>query len=183
MRVEAVIGRADEDVVDVEQEAAAGTLDDFGEKLRLADRGFGEGDVGRGVLEKDRALERGLHDLDVLADPVERLFRVGQGQEIVEESARVRRPGEMLGEDRRLIPRGHAREPREMGGVQRSRRADRQADAVQRQRVDRADRLEPAVRRPARAHVVLCMDLEKTELRAHPHDGVEVLGLEADAGA
>ena len=87
IRVEAVIGRADEHVVDVEQQAAARPADDLGQKLRLADRGLGEGDVGRRVLQENRALERGLDDLDVLADPVQRLVRVGQGQEIVEKGA------------------------------------------------------------------------------------------------
>ena len=101
---------------------------------------------------------------------VERLVRVGQGQKIVEESALVRRPGQMLGDDGRLIALGHAREPCEVGGVQRSRRADRQADAVQRERVERADRLEPPVRRTARAHVVLGVDLEEAESRAAPRE-------------
>ena len=54
---------------------------------------------------------------------------------------------------------------------------------MQRNRVERADRLEPAVRRPASAHVVFRVDLEEAEVGPRLDDGVEVLGLEADAGA
>ena len=70
-----------------------------------------------------------------------------------------------------------------MRAVQRSGRADREADAVQRERIAFADRLEPPVRRPARAHVVLGVDFEEAEVRAGLEDGVEMLGLEADADA
>ncbi len=89
----------------------------------------------------------------------------------------------MLGNELRLIAPGDFHEPREMVQVQGRRRSDRQADAVQRQPVVGADRLEPAVGRPAGAHVVFGMDLEEGELRARLEDRIEVLRLEADAGA
>ena len=93
------------------------------------------------------------------------------------------RPGEMLGDERRLVALGKRREARKMGEVERFGRADRQADAVQRKRIERADRLEPPVRRPAGAHVVLGVDLEETEAWPALQDRGEMLRLEADADA
>ena len=179
--VEAEIGRADENVVDVEQKAATGPPDDLGQKLRLADRRLGESDISRGVFEEDRPAECALYDVDVFADPRERFVRVRQGQQIVEKCAIVRRPGEVLGDESRLIAFRDARQSGEMGAVERPGRADRQADAVQRKRIAAADRLEPTVRRTARAHVVLGVNLEKAEFGTRIQDGVEMLGLEAHA--
>ena len=44
-----------------------------------------------------------LHLVDVSADMRQRYLVVGQRQQIVEEDAVMRGPGEMLGEQRRLI--------------------------------------------------------------------------------
>ena len=90
------------------------------------------------------------------------------------------RCSEMSAGSKRLRDR---RQPLEMRLVQRPRRADRQADAVQRQRVTLADGVEAAMRRAARAHVVFRVDLEKSKLRARFHDRLEMLGLESDADA
>ena len=69
MRIAPVVGRADEDVVDVEQKAASGPPDDLGEKLGFFDGGFGEGDVGGRVFEQDRPAERALRLIDMLDRP------------------------------------------------------------------------------------------------------------------
>ena len=178
-----MIGRADEDVVDVEQESAAGAARDLAQEIGLGECAFGEDDVGRGVFEQDRPPQRGLHLVDMVHDASEGFEGVGQGQEIVEEGALVGRPRQVLGNERRLEALRDRRQPLEMRLVQRPRRADRQADAVQRQRVTLADGVEAAMRRAARAHVVFRVDLEKPKLRARFHDRLEVLGLESDADA
>ena len=70
-----------------------------------------------------------------------------------------------------------------MRRVQRPGRTDRQAHAVQRQRVALGDCRQHAVRRPAIAHVVLGMHLEEADIRRLGQDGVAVLRLEAQPGA
>jgi hypothetical protein len=181
--IEAVIGRGDDDVVDVEQQAAAGAAGDLGEEVGLGHHAFREEDVGRRIFEQHASPDRLLRLVDVVANRLEGLFRIGQRQQIVEEALVVGRPGEMFGEQARLIACGEPGEPLQMRFVERPRRADREADAVQRQRIARADRLEPAVRRAAVAHVIFRMNLEKSEVGSLREDRVDMLGLEADARA
>ena len=70
--------------------------------------------VGRRVLEQDRPADRVLHLGDVVGDARERRRRVGQRQQVVEEGRRVRRPGKVLGDQRRLVALDERREAREM---------------------------------------------------------------------
>ena len=74
-RREAMIGRGYEDVVDVEQQAAAGPLGDAADEIGLAHRRLAKCDVGRRVFQQDRAPDRFLHLVDVIADVVERRLR------------------------------------------------------------------------------------------------------------
>ena len=64
VRVEVVVEGRDEDVVDVEQQPAAGAPRQLGEELPLRHLGMGELDVGRHVLERERAAEIVLHVVD-----------------------------------------------------------------------------------------------------------------------
>src|SRR5262249_18852775 len=65
--------------------------------------------------------------------------------------------------------------------VERLHRADRQADAVERQGIALAQRGKLRMRRPAGAHVILRVHLEEPDwLRPHPN-GATIDGLEADA--
>ena len=89
----------------------------------------------------------------------------------------------MLGDQDGLKALGDRREPLKMRAIERSRRADRQADAVQRKRVALADRVEPPMRRAARPHVVFRVHLEKSKLRTRFDDRVEMLRLETHADA
>ncbi len=176
-----MIGRADEHVADVEQKAAAGAARDLAQKIRLRPGAFGEDDIGGRIFEQDRATKRGLRLVDMLRHKRERLVRIGQGEEIVEERALVRRPGEVLGNEGRLEAPGDCGESLQMGAVERPGRADRQADAVQGQGVALPDRVEAAVRRAAGAHVVFRVDFEKPKLWPRFDDRLEMLGLEPDA--
>ena len=93
------------------------------------------------------------------------------------------RPGQVLRDDGRLIALGDPGESLKMRAVQRFGRTDRQANAVQRERIAFADRLEPPVWRTAGAHIVLSVDFEEAEIRAPLENGVEMFGLEANADA
>ena len=116
-------------------------------------------------------------------DAGKRLGVVGNRQKIVEIDAVMGRPGEMLGEQRRLVAVDHALEPREVLAVERPGAADRQRHAMQRERCAHAKLGQHAMRRAAVAHVVLGMDLEEAE----PVIGVKrlfgMLRLESDADA
>ena len=67
----------------------------------------------------------------MVADEVERCFRIGQGQEVAQEGAFVSRPGEVLREETGIIPVDQPRQPPEMGLVERARGADGKAYAMQ----------------------------------------------------
>ena len=89
----------------------------------------------------------------------------------------------MFGKAFGLIAVAKAPQARKMIAVERLRRADGEADAMQRQRVGLAQKAQLRMRDAARAHVVLGMDFEKAERLALRRDGGEMLRLEADAGA
>ena len=109
-----MVGGRDEDVVDVEQQAAAGAPDQLPKEFGLAHRRFREDHIGRRVLEQDRAADGLLHFVDMIGDARERRLGVGQRQQIVEVGRLVRRPGEMLGNQRRLVAIDERLETREM---------------------------------------------------------------------
>ena len=79
VRVVAVIGRADEDVVDVEQKAAAGAPRDLAQEIGFRERAFGEHDIGRGIFEQDGPAKRVLRLVDMVGDPSERFERCRAG--------------------------------------------------------------------------------------------------------
>jgi hypothetical protein len=66
-----------------------------------------------------------------MADLSERRRGIGQGQEVVEIGRLVRRPGRMLGDQRRLVAFDEVTETLQMGLVERLWSADRHAYAVQ----------------------------------------------------
>ena len=101
--------------------------------------------------------------LDMGADMRERNVVVGQRQQVVEKNAIVSGPGEMLGEQRRLIDFDEALETREMLAIERRGAADGKTHAVDRKRIVRADALKQMMRRTAGAHVVFGVDLEEID--------------------
>ena len=84
------------------------------EEFRFRHRRAGEADIGREVLDQDRPLDRLLRPLDIAADDRERLFVIGNRQEIVEIDAIADAPGEMLRHHRRLEAVAHCLEAGEM---------------------------------------------------------------------
>src|SRR5712692_7271081 len=158
-RVPAVIAGADEDVVDVAQNAAAGALGDPCEQLPLRNRRMPELQVGGRVLDQNAPLQAGLELLDVPADDRERFFGHRQGKQVGEIGPADDAPRQMLGNESRLEPLDRAPQALQVRRIEPLRAAERQADAVQRKRIVPADRLEVAQRRSA-AHVVLGVNLE-----------------------
>ncbi len=88
----------------------------------------------------------------------------------------------MLGEQAGLVALVERLQALEMIRVERPRGADREADAMQRQRIALANGGKVAMRRTAGAHVVLGVDLEEADIGRAIEDRGVVLGLEADAG-
>src|SRR5271169_1684577 len=74
--VEPEIPRADMDVVDVAEDAAAGSTGDFGHEFRLRDRRLPVTEVSRWVLDQQPPTERLLRLLDVIAKDIEALLGV-----------------------------------------------------------------------------------------------------------
>jgi hypothetical protein len=107
---------------------------------------------------------------------------VRQRQQIVEENTVVRRPGEMLGEQRRLIDIDDAFQPFQVVAIERGCTADRQADTVDRQRMISANPVQEVMRRTARAHVVLGVNLEEIDAAGAGQDVVAMLGFKPDSG-
>ena len=179
----AVVDGGDEDVVDVEQETAARPADDVAQEVDLGNRARLEDDISRGVFEEHRAREGLLDLVDMVADAQKRLLRIGQWQEVREEDLAMARPGEMLGEESRLVAIDQSLEAIEVVTIERSRRSDRQADPVQGEGIALADGAELGMRRAAFAHVVLSMNLEEPHPRLRREDLRDVVVLEAHACA
>ncbi len=75
--VEAVVAGANEDVVDVEENAAVGVLGDLAEEFPLAHGRVAKGDVGGDILERDLPAEELLHALHARDHVGQRLLGVG----------------------------------------------------------------------------------------------------------
>lgn len=163
--------------------AAAAMLDRCDSEIDLGIRALGKGDVGGRILQEHLPAERLLHLVDVIGHTGERLHRVGQRQEVVEEHRAVRRPGQVLGEQCGLVALDEMVQPLQVIPIERPIGADRQADAVQRERITVTDLREIAVRRAARSHVVLGVNLEKADGGLRVDDRAIVPGLEPYASA
>src|SRR5271165_4882101 len=181
-RREAVVGRRHEHVIDVEQEAAARAPRDGADEFRLAHRRFSEQHVGRRILEEQRPADRLLHSVDVVAHQRQRRIGQGKRQQVVEIDVLVGRPGQMLGDERRLVATNKVGETGKMRCVQRLRGADRDAHATHRNGIVAVEDFERAMRRAARAHIVFGVNLEETARLRPREDRSQVLGLEACPG-
>src|SRR6266571_3519800 len=155
----AVVARADVNVVHVAENSATRAFGHPGEKFPLRYRRVPELQVGGGVLNKDLALQAILGLRDVSANDPERLFGHRQRQEIGEVVPARDAEGKMLRDQPGLEPLDGLPQAREVRRVQPLRAAERQARAVERDRIVAADRVEGG-RSAAASHVVLDMHLE-----------------------
>src|SRR6516165_9114753 len=178
-RVPAVVAGADIDVVDVAQDAATGAASHRRKKLPFRDRRVPPAQIGRRVLDEDAAPKNGLRPIDIAADDAERFFRHRQWQKVGEIASFRDAPREMLRDERRRDALDGAADPVEMAEIEPLGAAQRQADAVQRNRVIAADRLEISERRPA-AQIVFGMDLQPRHTRLLVEDGLVVWETQPD---
>src|SRR4029077_1134108 len=96
------VPRADMDVVDVTEDAAAGSTGDFGNELRLGDRRIPVAEIGGRVLDQQPPAEPLLRLLDVPAEEVEARLGIGKRQQVVEIGAVDCAPRQVLGYEHRL---------------------------------------------------------------------------------
>src|SRR6516164_4144524 len=75
-RVEPVVHRADVEIVDVEQNAATGPVNERRQEFPLRDLRAGEPKIARDVLDKDLALEIVLHLTDTVCHVMQRFLGV-----------------------------------------------------------------------------------------------------------
>src|SRR5579871_1565034 len=83
-RRKAMVGGRNENVVDVEQQAAPGAPNQLRDERRLAHRRFPKNEIGGRVLKQELAPNRLLHLVYMIANPSERRLGVGKRQQIVE---------------------------------------------------------------------------------------------------
>jgi hypothetical protein len=181
-RVEAAFGGRDPDVGDVQEQAAAGSSGELGQELDLVGGRGLEAQIGRGVLEQHPPAESLSDPIDMAGQPIEARSVVGHGQEVVQINGPVAGPGEVLGEGGRLVTSAELGQASQMDRVERRCGPQREGDAVQRERQLAAQGRGPGVRRPARAHQVLGVDLEEAELGPVGQELAGMGELEADAG-
>ena len=105
-RIEVVVEARDVDVVDVQQQAAAGRLGHPREKFGLGHRRVGERDVRAGVLEHQRPLEHVLHVRIRSITWPQRLLGVGNRQQVVRVAAGDSGPADMVGDPQGVRSRG-----------------------------------------------------------------------------
>src|SRR6516165_66606 len=103
-RIEPKIPRADVDVVDIAEDAAAGSTGDFSHEFRLGDRRVPIAEVDGRVLNQQPPAEPLLRLLDVMAKDIEALLGVGQRQQVVEVGPADRAPRQVLGDEHGLDP-------------------------------------------------------------------------------
>lgn len=80
--IEAEIVRADIRVVDVDEKSAPCSADELRQKLRFGPFVARKLDVQRGILNKNAPTERGLHDVDVARNPIERRARSRKREQV-----------------------------------------------------------------------------------------------------
>ena len=124
-----------------------------------------ESDIGRHILQDQRATKDILRAVNALRDVVEGFLRIGNGEQIMQAPAVYARPAQMIGNPARLqaIRQSLEREQIVIVAARRSKRW------TARRRASRSDNAHASGRAaelgPARDHVVLADDLEPIEGR------------------
>ena len=134
--VETVIGRRDDDVVHVEQQAAAGSRRASARGSRFRPAVAVEPKIRRRILDQERRPSTVWVSSTWRATSDSVSIVVGQRQKVVQADAVMRRPGEMFGHDERLIAIDDRLEAGEMAG----RHAAVPSRSTSRRRAPTADR-------------------------------------------
>ena len=114
----------------------------------------------------------------MVADAGQGCGGIGPGQQVVEEDSAVAGPGQMFGEGLRLVAVEQPGQAIQMFFVKGGLAADGQTHAMNRQAVVLANPTQVVVEGAAIHHVILGMNLEKTDVRRGRQDFPEVLRLE-----
>ncbi len=179
MRVVAVVEGADIDVVDVEQQPAAGAARELGQKLPFRHFGIVELHIGRDIFQHDGAAEEILHQLHAADDVVERFLGVGDRQQIMQVLAVHAGPAQMVRHPFRLDAAREILQALQIFEIRRRGGGDRQRHAVHHHRIALADLVEHAQRLAARQHVIFADDLEPVDRRIAVQDFVVMLVAQA----
>src|SRR6185312_1463545 len=122
-----------------------------------------------------------LHRVDARHDERQRLLAEGERQEVVRVAAARHAPAEVLRDKRRLEAPHQGRELCQVALVQRVRRSERHAHAVEAERPRGREALEPRERGAAGEEVVLAVDLEESQRGARIEDRRVVRRPQPDA--
>ena len=101
--IDAVVRCVDDEVIQIEQQAAIGATDELSQKFRLGKAGFFEGDVTREMLEQDRSAQLLLYALNARRYMCKRGLCERERQQIVVVDAIGSTPAQMFRHDSRLI--------------------------------------------------------------------------------
>ena len=177
--VPTVVAGADVDVVDVAQDAAAGTLGDRGKEFPLGNARMLEAQIRGRVLDQDTALEIRLGPIHVAADEVERFLGHGQRQQVGKVRTADDAPRKMLGDEPRFEAFDDAPDTIQMGAIKALGAAERKPDAMQRDGIVATDGVEIGERRAA-PHVVLGVNFQPSHFRPRIEDRLMVLKAQPD---
>ena len=148
------------DVVDVDQQAAAGASGDLDQKIDLVPVVIGQGQIGGRVLDQHPSPQGLLRLVQMVADQVQHLAASGYGQQVGMIDAATPRPGQVLGHHKGFEPIDQGAKTGQMLEVRAFIPGQGQTHAVQRQGPGGPDRLQPRQAGAAGDHVVLRVNLE-----------------------
>src|SRR5438552_1325436 len=134
-RAPAMIATADVDVIDVAQDAAAGALRDGGDELPFGNDRLAVLKIRRRILDENLPLQIRLRLLDMAANDIECFFGHRQRQEVGNVDPVDHAPGQMLRDEARLEALDDLAYALQMSAIERLGAAQRQAHAVQSDRV------------------------------------------------
>ena len=105
-RIEAMVTRANVDVVDVEQQQAVGAFRHFSQKIPFAAIGGAKADIARRIFDQDPPPQIILHAADIVDDALQCRCIIGQRQQIMAVMSVDTGPAQMIRNPKRIDPIG-----------------------------------------------------------------------------
>ena len=158
-----LIGGGDKHIVDIQQQATAGSAGNLSDEIGFAHGRVVELQIGRWIFQQNLAAEDFLHLIDMVADPVEGWLIIGDRQEVIVVAVVMGGPGKMFGYETRFIAFHNFFQPIQMCFVERLLTADRKSDTVNAEREILPDGAQSAMRCAAVAHIVFRVNFQKTD--------------------
>ena len=179
--IEAVVLRGDVDVVDVEEDAAVGCVNNFVQELPLGHLGLVELGVAADVFYGDGDFKEVLHFADAGGGSTNGLKGVGEWEEIVGVAAVDASPAEVVGEPWRFGAPGEVFESLEVFAVERLSGAEVHGDAVLDDAVLFEDLVEDFEGAASVDHVIFGDDLKPVDEGLLGEDVIVVRDAKADS--